>query len=83
MVYYFQTMLWYIIEFITTFSKNKKVGIGMENEKYLQVVEDEELEQLVGGIGPGYIETLTKDCPRVTPQICLPINGIWTCKRCY
>ena len=55
----------------------------MENEKYLQVVEDEELEQLVGGIGPGYMETLTKDCPRVTPQICVPINGIWTCKRCY
>lgn len=59
-----------------------KVGIKMENEKYLQVVEDEELEQLVGGIGPGWVETLTKDCPWNMPVACVTIMGQRICKKC-
>lgn len=55
----------------------------MENEKYLQVVEDEELEQLVGGAGPGWVETLTKDCPWKQPGACVIIMGQKICKKCY
>ncbi|PEE26860.1 MULTISPECIES: type A2 lanthipeptide [Bacillus cereus group] len=55
----------------------------METEKYLQVVEDEELEQLVGGAGPGWVETLTKDCPWKQPVACITIMGQRICKKCY
>lgn len=54
----------------------------MEKEKYLQVVEDEELEQLVGGAGPGWIETLTKDCPGNRPYACIYIFNQLICKNC-
>ncbi|MEC1984122.1 type A2 lanthipeptide [Bacillus cereus] len=54
----------------------------METEKYLQVVEDEEIEQLVGGVGPGWIETLTKDCPANKPYACVTIMGQTICKKC-
>ncbi len=51
-------------------------------EAYLQVMDDAQLEQIVGGDGHGYVKTLTKDCPDVVDEICIGIGPIQACKSC-
>ncbi|QTJ49849.1 type A2 lantipeptide [Dolosigranulum pigrum] len=47
-------------------------------QKTVEVIKDKELEQMIGGVGPGLVRTLTKDCPNVVPKVCF--DG--KCKYC-